>query len=249
MTADGWDDVTTDTAGAYAAAVRWLGLDAAERAIQGPRLVATACDSTRELATRLERCGYPVSPLVTAGGSPSAAVAEFGAVGFDVPPALAALWGDVGSISFVDMASYRHTSFWDTTLGRGGEALSCDGLVVDGPTDDGWIDYAVDWLHERPDGGGDAGLPIAPDALHKDDVSGGGPYELVPHPDDPWMASLRGFTWAGPSRPISAPPGSAPDLLSYLRTTVLECAGFPGLLGSSAFEPLRAELVVDLPVF
>ena len=37
--------------------------------------------------------------------------------------------------------------------------------------------------------------------------------------------------------------------MSYLRTALLECGGFPGLFGSAEFEPIRLQLTRDLPIF
>lgn len=38
-------------------------------------------------------------------------------------------------------------------------------------------------------------------------------------------------------------------VMAYLRTSILKCAGFPGLLGNKAFEPIRVRLIESLPVF
>jgi hypothetical protein len=40
-----------------------------------------------------------------------------------------------------------------------------------------------------------------------------------------------------------------PDFLSYLRTTILKSAGFPGLLGVPGFDPIREALLQGVPVF
>jgi hypothetical protein len=122
--------------------------------------------------------------------------------------------------------------------------------VIDWPTDEVWVEDVIDTLREAVDDGGPPAIEIAPDDLHKDNVSGAGPYEiLLPGPgDDPWLAVLDGgFRWGTP-RPASAPHGQ-PDLVSYLRTAVLECGGFPGLYGHEAFERTRLRLCADLPVF
>jgi hypothetical protein len=132
-----------------------------------------------------------------------------------------------------------------------GAKTCCDGLYLDG-CDDEWFDCMIDELDAlraaETDGSSPLpfALPLAPDGLHKDNVSGGEPYFVVP--GDRWLAPLRNFRWCGPARPHSAPPNPC-DLLGYLRTAILECAGFPGLYGSDAFEPIRQRLLEDVPVF
>ncbi len=230
------------------AAERWLRQDASERTRVGPEIVASCGEAFNELVSRLENVDYPVEPMLEAYVDVDRAMAEIEESGTGVPPALAEVWRRIGGIHLVDLDRYRHLAFWEERLGGDGRALACDGVVVDAP-EQGWIGYLLDSLDEQADVGRPPGFPISPDGLHKDDTSGGGPYELVPHDVDPWMASLRDFSWRGPARPASAPPGSAPDLVSYLRTAVLECGGFPGLFGASGFEPLRRELTQGLPIF
>ncbi len=232
-----------------AAAERWLRQDASDRAQTGPEAIVICGEAVRELASRLGGLGYPVDPMLIPCPDVAGAIAELEESGSQVPPALAGLWHQVGGISLVDLERYRHMAFWEEHLGDEGRALACDGLVIEAPDDEGWIGYVLDLFDEQLDSGLTPGFPISPDDLHKDDTSGGDPYELVPGDRDPWMAPLRGFSWRGPARPVSAPPGSTPDLISYLRTVVLECGGFPGLLGAAGFEPLRRELTRGLPVF
>ena len=80
---------------------------------------------------------------------------------------------------------------------------------------------------------------------HKDDISGGDSYGVK---DGAWLPPLMNFEWSGRIRPLSA-TNSKVDLMAYLRTSILECAGFPGLLGNKAFEPIRVRLIESLPVF
>jgi hypothetical protein len=47
---------------------------------------------------------------------------------------------------------------------------------------------------------------------------------------------------------MSAPEGP-PTFVEYLRTSILECAGFPGFFGVPEFEPVRLELLDGLPYF
>jgi len=167
-----------------------------------------------------------------------------------LPPALKVFWRIVGGVSFVDLTDYAHVPFW-REHGMVGPKMCCDGLYLDG-CDDDWFDCMLDELDacRAAEKGGSSPLqfelPLAPDGLHKDNVSGGEPYAVLP--GDKWLAPLRHFRWSGPTRPHSAPPNPC-DLLGYLRTAILECAGFPGLFGLSAFEPIRQRLLEDVPVF
>ncbi|MDH3300621.1 MAG: hypothetical protein OES24_08970 [Acidimicrobiia bacterium] len=215
----------------------------------GPEIIATCSVAVRELVSRLQALDYPVDPMLVACVDVDNAIAALEESGTGVPPALAEVWRQIGGISLVDLDHYRHMAFWEERLGGDGGVFACDGVVVEAPNDEAWIGYVLDLFDEQADIGQTPGFPISPDALHKDNTSGGGPYEIVPDGGDPWMASLREFSWNAPVRPTSAPPGSAPDLVSYLRTAILECAGFPGLLGTAGFEPLRRELTQGLPVF
>jgi len=167
-----------------------------------------------------------------------------------LPPALKVFWRIVGGVSFVDLTDYAHVPFWKAH-GMEGPKSCCDGLYLDG-CDDDWFDCMLDELDARRAAETGASpalafqLPLAPDGLHKDNVSGGLPYCVVP--GDNWLAPLRNFRWCGPARPHSAPPNPC-DLLGYLRTAILECAGFPGLYGSESFEPIRQRLLEDVPTF
>ena len=167
-----------------------------------------------------------------------------------VPPALKVFWQSVGGASLVDLAGYAHVQFWQER-GLGGAEICCDGLYIDG-CDDDWFDCMLDELDERrktiaanepieP-----FELPLAPDGLHKDNISGGEPYAVAPCDD--WLAPMRHFRWLGAKRPHSAPANRC-DLMSYLRTAILECAGFPGLFGRNQFETIRQQLLADVPIF
>ena len=167
-----------------------------------------------------------------------------------VPPALKVFWQIVGGVSFVDLAGYAHVQFWQER-GLGGAEICCDGLYVDS-CDDDWFDCIIDELDERRKTTAESDpiepfeLPLAPDGLHKDNLSGGEPYALAPCDD--WSEPLRNFRWFGSKRPHSAPANRC-DLMSYLRTAILECAGFPGLFGREPFEPIRQQLLADVPIF
>lgn len=233
------------------AARRWLALDAVTRAEVGPEVIDTCGDALRELVARLRGLGYPVDPMLVTSDDVDAAVEELeGASGVAVPLPLVEVWRRIGDISLVDLGRYRHMAFWEERVGADARTFACDGLVVEGPCEDeSWIGYAIDELEGLAEAGEPPAFPLAPDHLHKDNTSGGDPYGLVPGGDDPWMPVLCGFDWCGPAVPSSALAGATPDFVSYLRTAVLECGGFPGLFGSAGFEPIRRELTEGLPVF
>jgi hypothetical protein len=63
-----------------------------------------------------------------------------------------------------------------------------------------------------------------------------------------WRPIWQNFEWKGLKHPITALT-NPPDFLSYLRTTILECAGFPAFLGVPAFDPIKKRLLQDVPVF
>jgi hypothetical protein len=165
-----------------------------------------------------------------------------------VPPVLIEFWEKVGGVSLVDLKDYRHTEFWrEHQLVP--PAGFCDGLHVDACSNE-WArficDDFVDWKEYQSDGSDEFLLSLSPDGFHKDDISGGAPYGV--HGGSSWRPVWENFSWSGSKRPVSA-PDSPPDFLSYLRTTILECAGFPALLGMPAFDPIRERLLKGVPVF
>ena len=150
----------------------------------------------------------------------------------------------------VDPPEYSHAAFFESRGMRGrAPDRTTDVLWVDGPEPD-WIAFLSDDLDRWRAGPAEPFLiPLSPDHLHKDDISGGGPYGIELGDDD-WRPIFGGgFEWMGHRRPECVEVGPATDLVSYLRASILECAGFPGLYGSEQFEPLRRRLVADLPVF
>lgn len=64
--------------------------------------------------------------------------------------------------------------------------------------------------------------------------------------DDDWIPTLQGFSWPGAQPQLAS---ETPDFFSFLRASILECGGFPGLYGEESYEPLRRRLVDGLPVF
>jgi hypothetical protein len=217
-----------------------------------------ACREALEVVNaRLAGWGYPVQPIVA---DFPVAVPELchrlNAEGVTVPPMLALVWDHVGEISVLDTRDYAHIAFWEQRgVGYVGENASefCDGLHIDSPLGRG-LDAFVEFVAEEhfvwTDSGDEAdGLPfefpLAPDGYHKDDISGGSPYGLVPG-RRAWDHRLANFDWR--HRPVTAPEGP-PDLLSYLRTAILECGCFPGFLGSATYEADLRHLTADLPIF
>lgn len=232
------------------AADRWLAQGASDRTEMGPEVISICGDAVRELVARLQGLGYPVDPMLVPCAEVDGMIEQLEEAGPPVPPALAAVWRELGEITLVDLGQYRHMAFWEERVGGDARVFACDGVVIEGPCgDEAWIDYVIDLFDEQAEVGEEPAFPISPDHLHKDNTSGGDSYELVPEASDPWMSWLREFSWTGPARPQSAPDRSAPDLVSYLRTAILECGGFPGLYGAVAFEPLRLELTDGLPIF
>ncbi len=134
-----------------------------------------------------------------------------------LPLSLAAFWQEVGSVDFVG----RHPS-WPNGL---------DPLVVYSP--EGTL-AEMDMM-EGDEDEAEIQAILAPDDLHKDNISGG----------DPYSAAL---------------PNESADFLvlnerhnllfvSYLRLAILRWGGFPGLDGRGiSFEPL-ANLIADLEPF
>jgi hypothetical protein len=170
-------------------------------------------------------------------------------IGAPVPCGLVAFWRLVGGVSLVDLTAYAHVEFWEAH-GVAGPHGFCDGVHVD-PCSIDWVESTLQDFMDRVD---DAELPpeqrhllsLAPDGYHKDNISGGAPYGVEVGGD--WLAPWQNFSWPGARRPVSAPPDPC-DMLSYLRTSVLECAGFPGFFGVPAFDRFRQQLLRNVKVF
>jgi len=169
--------------------------------------------------------------------------------GLSVPKILVAFWQIVGGISLVDLESYRHVSFWRKQKIKAPQGFA-DGLHIYACNHD-WASYICDEYEDWQDGDpGDPAEPflleLSPDGYHKDDISGSDPYGVFT--GSAWKPIWQYFEWSGAVKPKTA-LADPPDFLSYLRTTVLECAGFPGLLGIPAFDTLRNELLENVPLF
>ena len=207
------------------------------------------CHAIAMLQERLNAIGYPVPALVTPpkkGLSQRIARIE-SHTGLEIPALLKRFWTVVGGISFVDLDNYSHVAFWDNLNIRGKKGY-CDGVHIDSCTKD-WLEFTIEDFDDIQEEDGDGELEfiftLSPDGYHKDDISGGDSYGVK---DGQWMPPLMNFEWSGKIRPLSATRRTV-DLMAYLRTSILECAGFPGLLGNKAFEPIRVRLIESLPVF
>ena len=166
-----------------------------------------------------------------------------------IPKILIAFWKIIGGISFVDLEHYRHVSFWRKYKIIAPQGFA-DGLHVDACNRE-WAGYICqeyeDWQNDdQQDEAEPFLLDLSPDGYHKDNISGGEPYGVFA--ESTWKPTWQYFEWSGAVSPRTALV-DPPDFLSYLRTTVLECAGFPGLLGIPAFDQLRNELLEDVPLF
>ena len=215
-----------------------------------------ACLRCRDAAERMTRNlaepGYPCEETVIpcADGLDARIRAVEARIGAPLPPVLRTLWSRVGGIALVDVADYEHVAFWDG-LGITGPQGFCDGVLVY-PCDDEWADSVAGdhemWMEEDAEYRADTPFVVAlsPDGFHKDDISGGEPYGV--RPGAGWAPAWENFAWSGAARPRTAGPG-APDLLGYLRTALLECAGFPGLLGVPGFEPVRERILRGVAAF
>jgi hypothetical protein len=169
--------------------------------------------------------------------------------GLQISKIMVAFWRIIGGISFVDLEHYRHVRFWREHKIIAPQGFA-DGLHVDACSR-GWAAHICqeyeDWQNDDQQGEAEPFLvSLSPDGYHKDNISGGEPYGVFA--ESAWKPIWQYFEWSGMVKPITA-LADPPDFLSYLRTTVLECAGFPGLLGIPAFDNLRNELLEDVPIF
>lgn len=218
---------------------------AAEEALGGMKRCLTT------LLTNLADIGYPNVPgiIPPEPGISSRLRRLEEAIGGGVPPILAAFWRVVGGVSLVDLDRYGHVKFWEAHGVTGPDGY-CDGVHVDA-CGSMWLESTLQDFIERagdpelsPEG--PYLLSLSPDGYHKDNISGGEPYGV--EAGGGWLGPWQNFSWTGARRPASAPPEPC-DLLGYLRTSLLECAGFPALLGAPAFEPVRERLLRNIEVF
>ena len=160
---------------------------------------------------------YPAEPLTPPSDAMRADCAEVEAEAGPLPLSLVAFWQEVGAVDWVGM----HPAWPD----------GLDPLVVDPP--EGALSSLFGYEEEE----GEAGrfVDLAPDDLHKDNVSGGNPYGMrLPDP-------LADFMF------LYEPHGLL--FVPYLRLAILHWGGFPGLDGQGVqFEPLSG-LVAGLEPF
>lgn len=167
----------------------------------------------------------PLTPPSAATRTDAAALDE--RIG-PLPLSLEAFWNEVGSVNFVGM--YRSAP----------DLL--DPLVIDPP--DGTLEELDNW---EEDGGwgnqgeDDPGAPprfeggLAPDYLHKDNISGGLPYAVaLPEPaaDFELLNERHGM-----------------EFIPYLRLAILRWGGFPGLDGRDERWELIPTLIEGLEPF
>jgi len=162
------------------------------------------------------RRSFAPGPLTPPSAAMRADQAELEAQAGPLPLSLAAFWQEVGAVDLV---------------GRGrGWPDGLDPLVVDPP--EGALSFLFD---EEAGEAGQMFAALAPDDLHKDNVSGGDPYGLhLPNPAADFLFLYERH-----------------DLLfvPYLRLALLRWGGFPGLDGrAEPFAPL-AGLVEGLEAF
>ncbi len=132
-----------------------------------------------------------------------------------LPLSLRCFWQVVGEVTLVGRAPDGELPGYS------------DPLWVEGPQ------VALAELEEvsSMEDGSDAFLcPIAPDVFHKDNVSGGAPYEIA-LPNNAFDAPLQG-EWRGMG------------LVAYLRTAILDWGGFPGLSEQSPQQQWRLDAAV-----
>lgn len=195
---------------------------AQEVAAETMRRVRRNCEL---LVSRLRSAGYTFGvypdgtggyftdgPLVAASAETRADCASLAKLAGPLPLSLLAFWREVGSVDFVGM----HRG-WPAGL---------DPLVIYTP------EGALSELESRAeedeqDGSEPFEATLAPDELHKDNVSGGSPYSVaLPDP-------AADFKLLNERHELLFVP--------YLRFAILRSGGFPGLDARAAqFEPLRA---------
>jgi hypothetical protein len=200
-----------------------------------------------ELARRLGVQGYTFSDpeltesragtwirghIVTPGTTVPVAIAEIERLAGAVPLSLRSFWQQVGAVAFVGRWS-------STSVGND----TADPLWVYGP------DATLVDLHDFEDNDDwDAAACIAPDYLHKGDISGGAPYRV------------RLGRYCADARIIGTPYERDPTVtfgqepllfVSYLRAAILQWGGFPGFQRSPDLLPsdVRLQLTTGLVPF
>ncbi|MHB8900970.1 MAG: hypothetical protein ACYC6Y_19660 [Thermoguttaceae bacterium] len=200
------------------------------------------------LGRQLTSLSYPVSGfLLPSPGDLDERVARTESrTGVRIPTLIHEFWRIVGGIAFVDLRQYKHVAFWDDLAITGTHQFS-DGVYVDA-CDDDWFAFTVEDFSGYAENDDEQSFlyTLAPDGYHKDDISGGPPYSVGCGSD--WAPAWENFSWSGYRRPDTAVPDPT-DFVSYLRTALLECAGFPGFFGHAKFEDIRQDMVRSLKAF
>ena len=213
---------------ALGSAVRHEPYDVQARAVAAEtmRRVRRNCE---RLIVRLQTLGYDFhtypdgsrrfdisAPLTLPSANMLADCMELEAEAGPLPLSLMAFWQEVGAVDLVG----RHAAWPD----------GLDPLVIDPP--EGALALLYD---EGEDEGQRMFAGLAPDDLHKDNVSGGDPYGLrLPNPsaDFMFLYERHGLLF-----------------IPYLRLAILKWGGFPGLDGQPVpFEPLN-DLIAELEPF
>lgn len=200
-------------------------LEAREVAAETMRRVRRNCEL---IVARLQSLGYVFGtypdgttgyytegPLVSPSDAMRDSTSELEAEAGPLPLSLVAFWQEVGSVDLVGM----HPKWPD----------GLDPLVI--ASSEG----ALALLYEDEDDDESRFVGLAPDDLHKDNVSGGDAYGVVlPNPS-------VDFVFLNERHDL--------PFVSYLRMAILQWGGFPGLDEKSArFDPL-GELVAGLEPF
>jgi hypothetical protein len=200
--------------------------------------IATFVTCARIVAERLTKIGYPVSPLLgPVYADVDARIHRLKlATGVSPPKVLSYLWQNIGSIQFTDYLNCSHDDFWtEKGLGR----LSSDGLHICS-CEDSYVEmYEMMNDEDKP-----TAYLISLDIYEKDNCSGGGGVEI--DLDSEWSPTCR-FSDIPCSKTLITARNC--DLVTYLRTVVLECGCFPGMMGRPNFEPIRKHLTDSLPLF
>jgi hypothetical protein len=228
---------------------RWLGALASGSVAALAHATFEACrESVAQLGSQLAGLGYPLQTFLRP--CPADLFERIEQVeshtGVRLPEVIPEFWRIVGGIGLVDLRHYTHVAFWEG-LGITPAHGFSDGVYVDA-CDDDWLTYTVEDFDNYADDHDEQSFmyTLAPDGYHKDDISGGPPYAIGRGSD--WAPTWENFHWAGHRRPETA-TADPPDFVSYLRTAILECAGFPGFFGDREFEAIRRNLVRDLQPF
>jgi hypothetical protein len=216
----------------------WARLVTLGPAVREPAMLSDATSVARatmeRVATNIERlikhlkahgyqfCVYPdgtavpavTAPIVRPDAASLAHIDELECLAGTIPLSLRVFWEVVGCVSLIGRT-------------RRGWLKYSDPLFVDPP----WAgivdvrDWHPDKYAARQALGEPFSCPIAPDFLHKDNISGGAAYSIrLPNADadakleDEWHRL---------------------SFVDYLRVAILEWGGFPGLASSNPYEKWR----------